>query len=298
MTTDSAVDASGSRLATKTSTALFGWTLPDLHGDVAGAVISSGSAISDAFRYDAYGETIDKATSTLPTPWRYQGRLLENETGDADLYDFGFRSYVADLGAFNSLDDQPGLAQNPISLNRFLYANANPATLIDPDGHCTYVDGVCAGASRVAIAKANVGHHRRTLAQVKASPGYQRYQRRVESRYEGQMRFRRGPTAASVAKWEDDQRESRSHGAASAARPGPDKSHDGPIAALTGVARGTWNFGVGVVTTPIYAVTHLSEAAMGCSASPSKAASRVRPTISASTTRSRTSGGVPTPSST
>ncbi len=190
------------------------------------------------------------------------------------------------------------MAQNPISLNRFLYANANPATLIDPDGHCTYVDGVCAGASRVAIAKANVGHHRRTLAQVKASPGYQRYQRRVESRYEGQMRFRRGPTAASVAKWEDDQRESRSHGAASAARPGPDKSHDGPIAALTGVARGTWNFGVGVVTTPIYAVTHLSEAAMGCSASPSKAASRVRPTISASTTRSRTSGGVPTPSST
>jgi RHS repeat-associated protein len=136
LTTDSAVDATDSRLATKTSTALFGWTLPDLHGDVAGALNSSGSTVTDAFRYDAYGETIDKVTSTLPTPWRYQGRLLENEVGDADLYDFGFRSYVADLGAFNSLDDQPGSAQNPISLNRFLYANANPATLIDPDGHC------------------------------------------------------------------------------------------------------------------------------------------------------------------
>ena len=96
-TTDSAVDATGSRLATKTSTALFGWTLPDLHGDVAGALSSSGSTITDAFRYDAYGETIDKATSSLPTPWRYQGRLLENEAGDADLYDFGFRRYAADL---------------------------------------------------------------------------------------------------------------------------------------------------------------------------------------------------------
>ncbi len=135
-TTDSAVDATGSRLATKTSTALFGWTLPDLHGDVAGALSSSGSTITDAFRYDAYGETIDKATSSLPTPWRYQGRLLENEAGDADLYDFGFRRYAADLGAFNSIDDQPGSAQNPISLNRFLYANANPETLTDPDGHC------------------------------------------------------------------------------------------------------------------------------------------------------------------
>ena len=28
-----------------------------------------------------------------------------------------------------------GSAQNPLTLNRYLYANANPATLVDPDGH-------------------------------------------------------------------------------------------------------------------------------------------------------------------
>jgi hypothetical protein len=28
-----------------------------------------------------------------------------------------------------------GSAQNPLSMNRFLYAHANPATLIDPTGH-------------------------------------------------------------------------------------------------------------------------------------------------------------------
>ncbi len=38
-----------------------------------------------------------------------------------------------------------GSVQNPLSLNRFLYAEANPTTLIDPSGHCTrYMDGVCA----------------------------------------------------------------------------------------------------------------------------------------------------------
>jgi hypothetical protein len=30
-----------------------------------------------------------------------------------------------------------GSAQNPLTLNRYLYANANPATLVDPDGHCS-----------------------------------------------------------------------------------------------------------------------------------------------------------------
>jgi hypothetical protein len=33
-----------------------------------------------------------------------------------------------------------GSAQNPLTLNRFLYANANPATLVDPDGHNAYYE--------------------------------------------------------------------------------------------------------------------------------------------------------------
>jgi len=79
--------------------------------------------------------------SSTPSPWRYQGKLLENTgTGTSDLYDFGFRSYAPGLGAFTSLDDVSGSAQNPISLNRFLYADANPETLVDPDGHMPWDD--------------------------------------------------------------------------------------------------------------------------------------------------------------
>ena len=34
-----------------------------------------------------------------------------------------------------SFDSVSGSAQNPLTLNRYLYANANPATMVDPDGH-------------------------------------------------------------------------------------------------------------------------------------------------------------------
>lgn len=162
-----AIDALGNRAATSTSGGGFGWLLPDLHGDVAGAFTSSGSAISDAFRYSAYGTTLAKTTSGPPSPWRFQGRLALNTddgTGvNTDLYDFVARAYDPNLAAFTSLDTVAGGAQNPLTLNRFLYALASPATLIDPDGH--YVDwgndadsiqsAIAQNKNRAAIARYN-----------------------------------------------------------------------------------------------------------------------------------------------
>ncbi len=50
--------------------------------------------------------------------------------------------YAPSLGSWTSLDSVAGSAQDPLSMNRFLYAEANPATLIDPTGHKT-----CTGAN-------------------------------------------------------------------------------------------------------------------------------------------------------
>ncbi|HET7474104.1 MAG TPA: hypothetical protein VFJ71_13325, partial [Candidatus Limnocylindrales bacterium] len=48
-------------------------------------------------------------------------------------------------GTFTSLDAVAGSAQDPLSMNRYLYAEANPATFIDPTGHCTkWIDDICA----------------------------------------------------------------------------------------------------------------------------------------------------------
>jgi large repetitive protein len=134
-TVDSAVDAIGSRIATGTSGGDFGFALPDLHGNFAAAVADDAATISDAFRYDGYGQLLDEATSNLPTPWRFQGKPLLSAAGD-DLYDFESRAYDPGTGTFTQLDTFAGAVQNPLTLNRFLYAHANPTTLIDPDGHC------------------------------------------------------------------------------------------------------------------------------------------------------------------
>jgi hypothetical protein len=45
--------------------------------------------------------------------------------------------YAPSLGAFTSLDSVMGSAANPLSMNRFLYAESNPTTFIDPTGHAT-----------------------------------------------------------------------------------------------------------------------------------------------------------------
>ena len=149
--TDSLVDPIGDRLAVKVG-ATVNWLVPDLHGSVGLSQTADESKITNALRYDAYGETLATGTgSGAPAPvgekhWKYQGRLDLSPTALATpLYDGGARAYSPGLGTFTSLDTVAGSAQNPLTMNRFLYTEANPATLIDPTGHCThYIDGWCA----------------------------------------------------------------------------------------------------------------------------------------------------------
>jgi RHS repeat-associated protein len=134
----SGIDAIGDRLTTGVSGA-YGYLVPDLHGNVV-AIATSAGAWTTAYRYDAYGETVDVCSGSITSLWRFQGRILESAPGSTGLYDFSARSYDPSLGAFTSFDSVSGSAQNPLTLNRYLYANANPATLVDPDGHCARED--------------------------------------------------------------------------------------------------------------------------------------------------------------
>ena len=74
-TTSSVVDATGARLAVSTSSGGFGWTLSDLRGDIAGYAAATGAVVTDAARYDPYGEVLAATSSGLGSPWGYQGRL-------------------------------------------------------------------------------------------------------------------------------------------------------------------------------------------------------------------------------
>jgi RHS repeat-associated protein len=150
--TYSAIDAIGDRLSQGTAGSVSGYLIADLHGNIVAAVSPGSSPLYlSAYRYDPYGETVGlwSASSGFTVPWRFQGRMLESDIGSGtDLYDFGARSYDPSLGAFTSFDSVSGSAQNPLTLNRYLYASANPATLVDPDGHkatSSEPDQVCVG---------------------------------------------------------------------------------------------------------------------------------------------------------
>ena len=96
--------------------------------------------MTHATRHDPYGMTLVTGTGG-GTPvgadaWKYQGRLDVSPEGLATpLYDLSARFYAPGLSAFTQADTTMGTAQDPLSMNRFLYAEGNPATLIDPTGH-------------------------------------------------------------------------------------------------------------------------------------------------------------------
>jgi RHS repeat-associated protein len=144
----SGLDPAGTRLASQTG-ATTGFLLTDLHANLAAATNSGETALLSATRYDPYGVTSASWDSGagFPMPWKFQARLdLTANPGDP-LYEFSARFYLPAVGAFSQLDTYPGDVGDPLSLHRYLYAAANPWTLIDPTGHAVTcgADGQCAG---------------------------------------------------------------------------------------------------------------------------------------------------------
>jgi RHS repeat-associated protein len=142
-TTDSVVSSAGDRLGAKAGTTL-NWFLPDLHGSIAASLDATEATVTHAIRYDAYGQTIATGsaggTAAGERAWKYQGRLdIAPEGLATPLYDMSARFYAPGIGAFTQLDTVMGSAQDPLSMNRFLYAEANPATLTDPTGHFAFL---------------------------------------------------------------------------------------------------------------------------------------------------------------
>ncbi len=162
-TIDAALGPDGSRLGLRNQTSSTQvWTLFDLHGDVAALENSAMSAVSDALRYDGYGVTVN-TDGSFGSPWKFQG-ALDVASGSEPLYDIGARMYAPSLGSWTSLDSVAGSAQDPLSMNRFLYAEANPATLIDPTGHAGCDPGrKCHAGNNVIVPNADgsttVYHH-------------------------------------------------------------------------------------------------------------------------------------------
>ena len=101
----------------------------DGHGSVRALADGSGK-VTDTYVYDAFGNLISSYGSTK-NDFLFAGEQFDLVTG---LYYLRARYMDTSTGRFISQDSYAGSISDPISLHKYLYANANPVTYSDPSG--------------------------------------------------------------------------------------------------------------------------------------------------------------------
>ncbi|MBE5871743.1 MAG: hypothetical protein E7294_10865 [Lachnospiraceae bacterium] len=107
--------------------------LYDGHGDVRMLVDEAGT-VTDRYRYDAYGNLLEKEGDTK-NDFLYTGEQYNANTG---LYYLRARYMDPSTGTFISMDSYPGSLADPVSLHKYLYANADPVKYSDPSGYMSF----------------------------------------------------------------------------------------------------------------------------------------------------------------
>ena len=118
----------------------------DGNGNVRMLTDSEG-AVSDTYDYDAFGTATAEAGLTV-NPYRYCGEYQDETTG---LYYLRARYYDSTTGRFISADSYSGSTADPVSLHKYLYADANPVMNSDPTGNKTLKEMVGAIAANSII---------------------------------------------------------------------------------------------------------------------------------------------------
>jgi RHS repeat-associated protein len=102
----------------------------DGHGNVRFLTNASGH-VTDSYDYDAFGNLLNR-TGDTENNYLYCGEQFDSTTG---LYYLRARYMNPSTGTFISMDSYQGSAYDPVSLHKYLYANANPVMYSDPSGY-------------------------------------------------------------------------------------------------------------------------------------------------------------------
>ena len=108
-------------------TSFYGY---DGHGSVRYLTDASG-AVTDTYTYDAFGTLLSR-TGTTANDYLYAGERFDADLG---LYYLRARHMNPATGRFFTQDTHDGVAYDPLSLHKYLYANANPVDRADPSGN-------------------------------------------------------------------------------------------------------------------------------------------------------------------
>ena len=109
--------------------------LYDGHGNVR-ALADENGILTDTYDYDAFGN-LTQQTGETENAYLYCGEQYDVNTG---FYYLRARYMNPSTGTFISMDSYQGSMFDPVSLHKYLYANANPVMCSDPTGYFTLAD--------------------------------------------------------------------------------------------------------------------------------------------------------------
>ncbi len=107
----------------------------DPNGSVRLLTDASGD-VSDTYTFDAFGSLIFQ-TGTSGNSFLFQGEQYDSATG---LYYLRARYMNPATGTFTTMDAYQGSTSDPMSLHKYLFANANPVMYSDPSGYFTLLE--------------------------------------------------------------------------------------------------------------------------------------------------------------
>ena len=109
-----------------------GTTTRQIYSDGQGSTrLITAGATTHTYSFDAFGTPTH---GTAHVSHLYTGEHYDPDTG---LIHLRARDYDPKIGRFISMDEHPGERRIPLTLNKYLYGNADPVNHVDPSGYMT-----------------------------------------------------------------------------------------------------------------------------------------------------------------
>ncbi len=94
------------------------------------ALTDGSGAITDSYNYEAFGQLLNQ-TGTTENSYLFTGEQYDS---GLDQYYLRARYYDPSQGRFTQQDTWMGNNSDPVTLHKYLYANADPGNMVDPSG--------------------------------------------------------------------------------------------------------------------------------------------------------------------
>jgi len=104
------------------------------------ALSDSSGTLTDNYDYTPYGEVLNQ-TGTTENNYLFTGEQFDPATNQ---YYLRARYMNPSTGRFTQMDEWMGRMRQPITLNKYAYANSNPAMFVDPSGRASVLSNVAA----------------------------------------------------------------------------------------------------------------------------------------------------------